>query len=418
MNGPIVLRNPGQLARRGVTGTLIYILRDAFERLDEDQIRSMAMNMADGLRSGLSITDNMLQAARNAGVSITRGFENRINHISEYIRDQVDTQGIMDIIRDETNNPGGDSTGLIENTSESTMKDKDEEMTPEPTAAGAMTLKSGATGRTHKAETPLVPLYKTINKPWPSVIQQKCVYYHNFSTSVGNGACYAGSWRLNSIYDCYNNNAYSGAEVTAATADAADGTVQRPTYAAYWLNFYKYWSVVRSRYRIRVYSQPNDTVTYAERRDLEDIMYVYHHGAQFPPKDIGGGLLVPHYAKRENKGMYYIPMRYNPANSGKHLHESIITASGNWSPGSIKHEIMEDELAQVWHKPTEVPPTPEWLTIHIQQSPLSTFDQSRQFRVEITLEYETQFKDLLVGYEYPTTVTDVPAISDFASLTA
>lgn len=286
----------------------------------------------------------------------------------------------------------------------------------------AVARASGATtGRGSKGhgETPISYIPVSKRKPWAATEQAILTYYTTFNRTItSTDPTQTFQFRLNSIYDCQQDTALSGAEVTLATADAADGTVQEPTYRAYWMQYYNYWTVVKSRYRIRMYIEPSTYSGNQDNVDISTIAYVYHHGRQNPPiyNSTGPNVIVPHYIKREHDGMYYFPINFKPSVAGTSSAENIVSCSGDWMPGSIKHEVFEDELAQTWHKATEVPPTPEFLTVHVQKAPFAgTFGSDVKVYCEVSLEYTAQFKDLKTIFQYPTGQTDVPAGTNVAA---
>ena len=292
-------------------------------------------------------------------------------------------------------------------------------------AASARTAASGGSGRTGQhGETPVSTIPYSKKTPWDKTVQAKLTYYKTFDLTISTAAnavqhC---SFRLNSIYDVQRDAAYSDAEVTVASADssAGDATQQVPTYRDYWMQYYNYWTVVKSGYRIRCYVRPTSANlgTDFDNRDIEVIAYVYHHGAQNPPKyNTGTTAVVPHQIKRDHDGMYFFPLRYDPLSKGISFGDQAQSASGDYTPGSIHHEVGEDELKQTWHKPTEVPPTLEAVTIHFQKSPWAQYGSDVLVRCEITLEYDAQFKDLKTIFQYPTGETDTPAGSNVATQT-
>lgn len=299
----------------------------------------------------------------------------------------------------------------------------DVEETGEETVNAAVAARSsapaaaGRTGVGH-GETAVSNIPVSLKIPFAKTVQQICSYYQVLNGTVGTGTAIAYQWRLNTPYDVYNNNAYASTEAptpgSAPTADTSDATPQISSYHAYWMNFYKYYTVVNARYKIRFFCWP---VTDATTRDSEMIAYFYHHGIQNPPLFRSGTNVVPHQQKRLHDGMYWVPFHYTPSTMGKSLYDQARVATGEYTPGSIVHEVGEDELQQVWHRYNEVPPTQERLTMHLQEGPMNASTETMNYKIEVTLEYTVQYKDLKVDFQYPTSLSDVPAISDFAGQT-
>lgn len=148
------------------------------------------------------------------------------------------------------------------------------------------------------------------------------------------------------------------------------------------------------------------------------MVYVYHHGAQKPPLFCeatgGSNTMIDHQFRRQHKGMYYFPIRYSPDPGFATTKQyEINTCSGTWVPGSIKHEVAEDELAQIWQEALQVPPTREGLTIIVTPAPTSAWGTADiRVQPEFSLEYTVQLKDLKRDFQYPTQKTAVPAISN------
>lgn len=312
------------------------------------------------------------------------------------------------------------------------QEDEDIDMDNDPTApsasnpetAVALRTAGGITGRAGRhGETPVENIPVSLRNPWPDTIQFVHTYYTTFDQTIGANAnsVQHASFRLNSVFDCRFDGTYTETEQPLATADGADGTNQTPTYRNYYINYYNYWTVVKSTYRIRQYVRPTaaDIGTASENRDIEVISYVYHHGAQNPPKYETGSstVAIPHQIRREHDGMYYYPIRYDPLSSGKSYFDTAHTASGEYKPGNIKHEVGEDELKQTWHKVSEVPPTKEMLTIMTQKSPWAIYGSDVLVRTEVTIEYTCQWKDLKTQFQYPTTTTANPTSANVPSQT-
>jgi hypothetical protein len=338
----------------------------------------------------------------------TQGTKRKFTEISPDIEGMVRRQPI-DV--DRTLN-FGDGDVEMDSQSGSGSTDNSKALATRESSATSATGRAAQHGETEVSNIPY-----SLKTPWQKTVQARCVYYKTFDLTLSSGAnsvqhC---SFRLNSIYDCQRDATYSEAEITAGTADSStgDATVQKPTYRDYWMNYYKYWTVVKSAYRFRFYVRPTsaDYSANLDNRDIEVIGYVYHHGQQQPPKFNTGSttVAIPHYIKRDHDGMYYFPLRYDTLSKGTSFGDLPESCSGDYEPGSIVHEVGEDEEKQTWHKPTEVPPQLEAVTVHFQKSPWSQYGGDILVRCEVTLEYHAQFKDLYTIFQYPTGETDNPA---------
>lgn len=298
--------------------------------------------------------------------------------------------------------------------------------TPAPTSASAAkTGGGGATsGRTGQhGETPVDMPLNIERTPWkPTLTVLHSYYAYTGAVAVTSSAVAAWSYRLNSIYDIRRDTgAITDVEPTlgVAGADAADATVQLPPFRAHYANYYNYWTVLETRYRVRFYIIPNLGADVGNK-DIELFAYVYHHGQQEPPRYCeptgSGTTMITHQMRRLHRGMYYVPLRYIPDTTvTQQVALDFNTISGVYTPGSIHHEVSEDELSQVWHKMTEVPPMKEGLTIIVQKSPTGTYGGQVDVRAEVSLEYVTQYKDLKRDYQYPHQLSDIVNAADVGS---
>lgn len=223
--------------------------------------------------------------------------------------------------------------------------------------------------------------------------------------------------RLNSIYDVLSTTAYSANPVpnaAAVTADAADATVQKPMFRDYWMTYYHYWHVIGCKYTIKlIHAVPSLTGS------LE--CYVYEHGKQQPPLlNIAGTAIIPYQYRRHHPNMKHheiIPEEKTLAQDG-YRHKATDyyhVYSGTYKPGSINHEVVEDELAQVWHKREEVPPNPETCSLIVQASEYNADTGTQYVNYEITIEYLVQMKDLQSGFEYLSPDSAIPADAAYAA---
>lgn len=294
----------------------------------------------------------------------------------------------------------------------------------QPSAPESMSLTTTKKGRGQKAhgetETTYIPV--TRFNPFDTTCQVLMTYY-DFITdpiiaaSTSSTGAVQFSFRLNSIYDC--RKTYSYAADPSAAADAADGTIKAtPTMRNYWMGYYRYWTVVGSRYRFRLRC---DT---AAANDNQLVAYLYEHGLQVPPTmdTQGTAAVITHQYRRMHPNLKAFKFFDNlpvQTTSGvmPNYNNYWIEFNGTYSPGSIEHEVVEDEYAQIWQTATEVPPTPEIVTLIVQRSPTSGTSVAQPFKVEVTIEYIVQLKDLYSKFQYIEPAADLSAITDFATQT-
>lgn len=371
-------------------------------QLTAEQRQQLFTLMRDGSVEAYRSAMNMLRQIRSA---IDEPMQGRINEFGREF---------------------GDHTGFRHPTSPplSNMPGTDEPVVQGGTPQGranrlgtASAATNGVMMGTAHGETSIDPYSFVKSTPWRRTETVKMDYYaFPSATSITTTAPAQWSYRLNSIYDCRDTSTYSDIEApavnTAPTADAADGTVNYPTWRGYWLNFYKYWTVVETKWRFRFHVIPTDQ----GNSDIQLMVYVYHHGIQKPPlyaEPTGGAnTLITHQFRRQHSGMFFFPITYTPNVKGESLLVDMDrnACSGTWTPGSIKHEVAEDELQQIWHKQTEVPPTREGITIIVQKSPTDTYGGAVAVRCEASLQYTVQLKDLKREFQYPTQLTAISAI--------
>lgn len=270
--------------------------------------------------------------------------------------------------------------------------------------------KSGGVG-----ETPIDPIPVARFNPFPNTINAILPYFRKYgSTSVATTACSARTYRLNSIYDVETSSTYAAVDPTTVVADTADGTLNTPYMRDFWKSIYQYWSVVKSEWKVRIRA---DTQT----NDDSLMAYRYLHGIQRPPTTVSSGAnTVHHQLKSRHKNCAYKEIvgleKVNTSGvTSANYWKDAVEFSGVWTPGSIEHEVMEDELAQTWHKILEVPPTPELLTIHIQHSPHSQKVAAMAYIMEFSITYTCQYKDLVAQFEYITEDTSLAAVANFAT---
>lgn len=282
---------------------------------------------------------------------------------------------------------------------------------------------SGAGGAPskHGGETGISKIPRLLYKPFPSAVNVLMTYRKSLgnltvpslSGSTTTGVTDIYQFRLNSIYDCLKDGTYTYAEApTVPVADSAGATIELPHMRAYWMDKYKYWTVLRSRYKINIIPV-SSTIS-----DAHVTFYFYHHGAQGPPINNGGSAPVQpieHRYRKHHPGVKWqdfflvgTPTTYSELS----YYWYAKTIEGEYTKNNIKHEIVEDDLQQTWHQANEVPPTQEYLTFFGQHGELGIVTSTTpQFRVTVEIEYEVQLKDLKAEYQYITGLTQFSAIT-------
>lgn len=285
------------------------------------------------------------------------------------------------------------------------------------TAATSTGKSSSSLGRSGRhGETGLSNIPYSVRTPFAKTAQAVLRYRYaaDFTIDPDNASGKASvakyEFRLNSIYDCrIDAPAYTADP--GATAEAADGagSIDVPTWRKYWSQIYSYWSVVKSKYRIRVVNHITQT-NITDRLNIS--MHLYEHGLQRPPYAISddSGRLSDWY-RRDHDNHDHVVCYANPKNTTKHPHQCFY--AGNFWPGKIEHEVVEDELQQTWHKMTEVPPTAENLTIILQKHDDNNSNDNITGRIVVEIDYECQFKDRKAAYTFMDPQYDFAAIDNF-----
>lgn len=290
---------------------------------------------------------------------------------------------------------------------------------PAAVPSGAKTTGSTSRTGTH-GETQITPIPRSRLKPFNET-EQVIMTYSTIGTlsaaaSTGATGVDSISFRLNSIYDVSTPYVYAAVDPTAAiSADAADGTIQKPSYREYWSNIYNYWSVVKTRYRLSFRTAENISTS----AEVSGILYRYEHGLQGPPTvdTAGTPQVVEHRYRLRHpnlKSYHWILANEVDANVIQNYGNLWDGVEGYYQPGSVRHEVVEDELAQTWHRFNEVPPTPEKLTLIWQKSPRSDTVQMGM-KYELIIEYTVQLKDLKAIHEYATATSSTVAVSGYTT---
>ena len=287
--------------------------------------------------------------------------------------------------------------------------DDDMEVTASANAKSAST-RSGMGG-----ETPITPIPKAVYSPFPKTINVIMPWHGYYSTTLAAGFSSTDtvttySFRLNSIYDVTYDLTAQAQDPTPA-ADVQSGTVNNPGMRNYWMNFYTYWTVMNTRYRVKAWITTDGT-------GHEIAMYCYFHGQQQPPKGewINNANRIEHPYRKRHPNMYYKFLHSEDrAKSGRNYLNNKTIAEGVFKPGSIANLVAEDEFHETWHRGTEVPSYREILTLMFQRTPQSA-NAICVVNFTIDLEYEVQLKDLKAQHEYQAADSAISAIAAYPTI--
>ena len=303
--------------------------------------------------------------------------------------------------------------------------DKKDIGTPDATTPmTTMATTSGRAARMHGGETPMTPFPISRYHPFDRT-QQVIMTYRGtgqFSLASGTGATAVDviQFRLNSIYDCRNAPVTYTANPTAV-ADTIDGVVlNTPAMRDFWMTFYRYWSVVNSNYKFKVRS----SYTGAAYTTGQQEYFIYEHGLQNPPLvDTAATpqLIKKQWRKFHPNLVHIMRTTDEPQVTGtSYTQRNALNWQvyhGSYKPGSIKHDVVEDELHQTWHKPTEVPPTKEVVTVIAQRHADSNTTATTTMDWTMEINYVVQLKDLVAEIEYIQPASDLFGITNWASQT-
>lgn len=317
-----------------------------------------------------------------------------------------------------------------------------EPSTMEPMTTQSRTSNSSSSvtgGRAHHGETQITKKTTRFN-PIDETEQVIMPYRSRGSLSMPNNATDAAkvTFRLNSIYDIihatltdYNAEKVAGPD----TADAAAGSKEVPHYRAYWEKLYNYWHVIKCEWTFNYRMQYR-----VDQEGMQDwCLVLYEHGLQPPPTQtdiLGTKQLIPWYLRKYHPHVRKVNVKtftngYKSAtdnrNGSSTYQEEWQTVSGEFQPGNIKHEVVEDEYNQTWHKFTEVPPTAEKLTIMLQPNDRAMADSfavrpattdGNTLDYEMIMVFTVQLKDRKFQFQFLQQGSDFPGTNDFLVLPA
>lgn len=248
------------------------------------------------------------------------------------------------------------------------------------------------------------------------------------SQTLSSTTAIANCYRLNSINDCETITTHDD-DPNIENVDTADATVNYPMWRNYWLNYYRYWHVVACKWSVKI-----EPLFSTSERAGQYTAYLYFHGIEHPPLQTVAGTLIEHKYRVQHPGVQWKHFYPNYALIGTvetagtpaaaetdwnimiNQKHRFIEFSGMWKPGMIPHEVAEDDQLSTWHKPDDVPPTPDLMTIMVQPGPRNEATASSlAYRVYVELEYHTQFKDLKTVYQWVMPDSDIPAITNYVA---
>ena len=276
-----------------------------------------------------------------------------------------------------------------------------------------MSARASAGGRTDGSETHVDPIAEVKLRPFHNT-QDTLMIFHTTGRSLSvaatddvNGVA-SFAIRLNSIEDCQTITTYA-ADPTPA-ADTADGSVQRPMMYDYWTGAYRYWTVTKSEYEVKLW-----TTLKSDSSALS--VWCYHNGQQQPPLiNSSGGTICKDYVRQLHQHCRMQVMHPRPSGSTD-LHErsTTVTFKGEYRPGNrtVVNDVSEDEYKETWHRVGEVPSLREVATFIIQHNDDAEKVAHGTICYSITVKYHVQWKDLKVIYQYPTQTSDIAAIADY-----
>lgn len=318
------------------------------------------------------------------------------------------------------------NTSLSNSQGNDNMASNNNKTTPtEPIEPETSQLRSGSTANPakHGGETQLANINYTIYRPYPSTNQVLMPFYKTGTASVvaSGGYNYIG-FRLNSIFDTVftpsqptNDGTTDGGN--AAAVDAADGAGSRehPFMRDFWKNIYNYYAVVQCNYKITFIMDSK-----VDRGELT--IYEYKHGQQGPPLLNSAGAVLAHRYRQRHPGCNYQFLQALPVQTTSGVYPNTLNNKvvfrGTWTPGSIKHEVVEDELRETWTKMNTTPTDHEKLTYLMQKSQQSNTASDLNITYHAELEYIVQLKDLKLYYEYIDDAFDTNAVTNaFAQTT-
>ena len=283
-------------------------------------------------------------------------------------------------------------------------------------------------------ETELVDLGYAIYRPFKDTTQVLMplhgAYTWSFTSAITSAGAAKLKIRLNSINDCFSINFLTANTNATPGADTQSGTLTNPQMRTYWSNIYRYFSVVGCKYKI-TFREDTRSINSSQM-----MVYEYLHGQQDPPIVDGGGTnLVTHDWRQHhpncrfkalNASAGYTPVlafdsanatvdQYGVSPSIENINHNTVQFTGLWKPGTIKHEVLEDQFQETWTLFSAAPKQHEYLTYILTHSPYGHLNEGHLGRVFIDMQYIVQLKDLDYKYQYLADNYSFPAIANFTN---
>lgn len=287
----------------------------------------------------------------------------------------------------------------------------------DPPSGGDVSMALGSSapgGRTDGSETGVDPFYAPRLRPFMDTQNTIHPMYRtgNWTLATGNTSTSVKTMtiRINSIWDVLTSLTY--ADDPAAAAGVGDGASETPIMREFWQGIYRYWTCVKTHYKVRFWTQDN--------ADQEADIWCYHHGQQMPPITLGGSGGATMYSKyrRLHRHAHYKTLgTYNSTATEKPLFKGReVVFEGWYEPGNrtVVNDVAEDEYKETWHKVTEVPSLQEYVTFIGQRSERSGTGSAFDIKFDIELVFYVQWKDLKAKFQYMDPTADV-TFTDFAS---
>lgn len=172
---------------------------------------------------------------------------------------------------------------------------------------------------------------------------------------------------------------------------------ERPQWRDYWTPLYTYYTVLGCKWKITVHATGN-----ARGSDVE----VAQHYDAYTDVQTSTGNVVPKTNYREMKAFKNVKWRIIPASTSENEVSSVQILEGEWRPGMVQHNIINDGDVKTWTKIEDQQPNlKELLTMDFFRSGLN-YSTSAQTcgNVCVELDYIVQFKDLKAQARWPNSV--------------
>ncbi|KAG9416296.1 hypothetical protein AC1031_000691 [Aphanomyces cochlioides] len=202
---------------------------------------------------------------------------------------------------------------------------------------------NGRVGRTDGSETSVDPFSSVRLRPFMDTQNSQHPFYMTGSvtldTSTGTGAVKEVGFRLNSIFDVRNDPGYTADPTPAADVADAAGSIDLVIMRDFWASIYRYWTVVHSKHRIRVWTQNTD--------DQEADIWNYHHGQQAPPlvSSTSNSVIYSKYRRLHRHAHYKTLQGHASTSTEKDLFKREVVFEGEYRMGNetVVNDVSEDE---------------------------------------------------------------------------